>query len=174
MARRPFLLGFVLTAVLGAASLAAQNLPNLFPFLDPTGKVATYDANGAIDTTNPFFQSLGTNGRSCATFHVLSNAMSLSAANAQARFSSSSGQDPLFAAVDGANCPNGTPGNADDHSLLLNNGLIHVSLPLPPGAQFSLAVVQDPYGCAHHRPEHWPDHGLRVPASVTCYKPWIP
>jgi cytochrome c peroxidase len=58
------------------------------------------------------------------------------------------GRDPLFAPVDGANCPNGQPGDASAHSLLLKNGLFRISLPLPASAQFTITVVHDPYGCA--------------------------
>src|SRR5215467_12462905 len=33
---------------------------------DPTGRVATFQPNGAtITSNNPFFQNLGTNGRTC-------------------------------------------------------------------------------------------------------------
>src|SRR5437868_15523063 len=45
----------------------AATIPNLYPFQNSTGKVATYTPNGAIDLTNPFFQSLGSNGRACVT-----------------------------------------------------------------------------------------------------------
>ena len=66
----------------------------------------------------------------------------------QLRFAQTGGQDPLFAAVDGANCPNARTGNAADHSLLLSHGLIRIFLPLPANAQFSISLVHDPYGCA--------------------------
>jgi hypothetical protein len=36
---------------------------------DATGMIRTYVAGGNLDTGNPFFQSLGTNGRSCFTCH---------------------------------------------------------------------------------------------------------
>jgi hypothetical protein len=117
-------------------------------FFDRTGIIGTLDVNGPVNERGAFFQSLGTNGRTCATCHVASQAMSLSAAGIQLRFAQTGGADPLFAAVDGANCPNARSGNAADHSLLLSHGLIRVFLPLPEKAQFSLSVVHDPYGCA--------------------------
>ena len=121
----------------------------MVPSPDPTGTIATFSATGSIDQTNPFFQSLGTNGRSCASCHLQSNAFGLSAATAQAVFASSGGTDPLFAAVDGANCPTVTPAaGAAGHSLLLNNGLIRIPLVVPATAEFTVAVVHDPYGCA--------------------------
>jgi cytochrome c peroxidase len=145
LGRAPFLLVLLL---LGTA-VSAIVIPNLFPFFDPTGLIATYNSGGAInENNNPFFQSLGTNGRTCATCHQVSDAMGLSATNAQIRFLTTGGSDPLFAAVDGANCPNGSPRNPADHSLLLSHGLIRVFLPIPTNAQYTLSVVHDPYGCA--------------------------
>jgi len=116
---------------------------------DPTGQIATVSTSGSIDLGNPFFQSLGTNGRSCATCHLQSDGMGLSAASAQAVFASRGLADPLFATVDGANCANVTPADgAAGHSLLLNNGLIRVGLQVPSPAEFTIALVADPYGCA--------------------------
>ncbi|HET9178424.1 MAG TPA: hypothetical protein VFQ24_08725 [Terriglobia bacterium] len=125
----------------------------LLLFSDPTGVVGTLSTTGSIDTTNPFFQSLGTNGRSCATCHEMANAWSFSASSAQSRFTASKGTDPLFRPVDGSNCPN-SPGLNNSspaqsaYSLLLTKGLIRISLPIPANAQFSVKVVSDPYGCA--------------------------
>ncbi|MBZ5552792.1 MAG: hypothetical protein LAO21_08745 [Acidobacteriia bacterium] len=131
-----------------ACAVSAAMIPNLFPFLDSAGLVTTYNINGPIDESNAFFQSLGTNGRSCATCHIAGNAFGLSAQHAQARFRATRGRDPLFAAVDGANCPTASPGDPSGHSLLLNNGLIRVALPMPANAQFTIRAVHDPYGCA--------------------------
>lgn len=149
------LIALALIAMLGLAGALASVgqsrpniIPNLQPFSDPSGKLATYNTAGDIDTTNPFFQSLGTNGRACVTCHQPSDAMGLSAAHARVRFDLSGGGDPLFAAVDGANCPNAAPGNADEHSLVLKDGLIRIGLPVPANAQFTISVVHDPYGCA--------------------------
>ena len=129
-----------------ASAVAADNLT---PLVDPSGTVATYSTTGSIDLGNPFFQSLGTNGRSCGTCHLVENALGLSAAAVQARFASTGGSDPLFAPVDGANCPTAAPGSgAEAHSLLLNNGLIRVGIAVPAGAQFTITAVHDPYHCA--------------------------
>jgi cytochrome c peroxidase len=96
---------------------------------DPTGFFATFDINGSISLGNPFFESLGTNGRSCSTCHSVADGFGLSAADAQARYASTSGTDPLFASIDGANCPTGGAGTSADNSLVLNNGLIRFSIP---------------------------------------------
>jgi cytochrome c peroxidase len=145
-----FALAIPVTALCGGAG---ANLPdagsqNLQLFFDTAGIIGTLDVNGPVNEQGAFFRSLGTNGRTCATCHVASQAMSLSAKGIQLRFAQSRGQDPLFAAVDGANCPNARTGNYTDHSLLLSHGLIRIFLPLPANAQFSVSVVHDPYGCA--------------------------
>ena len=123
-------------------------IPSLQPYPTPSGTESTYSATGGIDPTGIFFQALGTNPRSCASCHQLSQGMGLSAASVQALFASSNGSDPLFAAVDGANCPTVATGDSTGHSLILNNGLIRIAETLPSAAQFTMAVAQDPYGCA--------------------------
>lgn len=134
-----------------AATIIAATpvIPNLEPFSDPSGYIATYNTAGSIDeSTTTFFQNLGTNGRTCGTCHVPSEAFSFTAANAQSRFTDTSGTDPLFAAIDGANCPNATTGDAPSHSLILKNGLIRVSLAVPATAEFTIKAISDTYGCA--------------------------
>lgn len=123
-------------------------IPSLQPYPSPSGTESTYTATGSIDPGGIFFQALGTNARSCGSCHQLSQGMGLSAASAQTLFSSSNGSDPLFLAVDGANCPTAATGDSAGHSLILNNGLIRIAEMLPAAAQFTVAVAQDPYGCA--------------------------
>lgn len=148
---RRLLMGVVFLMLGGAASLAAGfYLPNLFPFLDATGFSGTYSKTGSVDLSGPFFQSLGTNGRTCQTCHQPSDAFGLSAVDAQLRYFFSRGKDPLFAQVDGSTCPTGPVNN----SLVVNNGLIRIGLTVPPNTtdssapQYTITSVQDPYGCA--------------------------
>ncbi len=137
----------VLTVCAASAALASAVIPNLLVFNDPTGGVATFSSNGAIKASNPFFQSLGTNGRSCATCHVASTAFALSAADARTRFAVTHGADPLFAGLDGANCPDVPRDDPNGHSLMLGNGLLRIALAVPSNAEFSVQTVHDPYGC---------------------------
>jgi cytochrome c peroxidase len=130
----------------GAAGPALAQNPEVFA--DPTGAVATFNINGRVDTHGAFFQSLGINGRTCATCHVADQAMSISPPQIRERFQQTRGRDPLFAAVDGANCTSAKTTSATDHSLLLSHGLIRIPLPVPANAQFTVTVVHDPYGCA--------------------------
>lgn len=142
-----FLILVCLISVSAAAAIF-ELIPNLMPFRDSTGAVATYNTAGAINQRNPFFQSLGTNGRTCATCHQADQAFSLSAAGARTVYMRTHGLDPLFASVDGANCPTDESSEPDAHSLLLNNGLIRIGITPPANLQFTIAVVHDPYGCA--------------------------
>lgn len=130
------------------AKTTAVMVPNLQPYPDPTGMVATYSSAGTTDeSASAFFQPLGTNGRSCATCHQFSQGQSISAASTMALFASNSA-DPLFDALNGANCPTAAAGDSSARSLLLNNGLIRASIGLAANAEFTLTVVHDPYGCA--------------------------
>jgi hypothetical protein len=132
------------------SAIADIYLPNLFPFLDFTGFSGTYSNTGSVDQSGPFFQSLGTNGRTCESCHAPSDAFGLSAVDAQLRYLFSKGKDPLFAQIDGSTCPTGRINN----SLVLNNGLIRIGLTVPPNTtdssppQYTITAVQDPYGCA--------------------------
>jgi hypothetical protein len=138
---------------LSHAMRAQGNISGFQLFPDPTGYVGTISSTGSFDTTNPFFQSLGTNGRACVTCHMPTDAWSVTPAHIQARFEASHGTDPLFRPVDGSNCPDAR-GLTSSHpseraySLLLEKGLIRISLPIPSNAQFTVKVVSDPYGCA--------------------------
>jgi cytochrome c peroxidase len=138
----------LIAAIAMVGALGAASLPNLFPFKDPSGVTETYNSAGPIDETGPFFQSLGTNGRSCATCHIPANAFGLSAAQAESIYQSTGGHDPLFAPVDGAACPVAAAGHPLNFDLLRNYGLIRVALPLPPNPQFTITAAHDPYGCA--------------------------
>jgi hypothetical protein len=143
--------GLALLLLTGSALHAVGfRLPNLFPFLDGTGFSATNSTSGYLDLSGPFFQSLGTNGRTCGTCHSPSDGFGLSAADAQLRYLLTHGRDPLFAQIDGSTCPTGPVNN----SLVVNNGLIRIPLQVPPNEydssppQFTITAAVDLYGCA--------------------------
>jgi len=123
-------------------------IPNLQPFADATGNVSTYTTAGVIDEGTSFFAPLGTNGRTCFTCHQAAQGMSMTPAANTTLFNSTSGTDPLFSAVDGANYPTAPTGDLASHSLILNNGLIRVAETLPAGTQFTITALTDPYNCA--------------------------
>jgi cytochrome c peroxidase len=122
-------------------------------FPNQDGASQTYTTNGrGIDLTGPFFQSMGTNGRSCASCHQPSDAMSVSAANVQRRFVLSRGLDPIFRPVDGSNCNHNidvsTPaGRSAAYSLLRSRGLFRIAIAVPSNANYQVVSVNNPYGC---------------------------
>jgi hypothetical protein len=131
----------------------SQSLPNLFPFPNAAGLLETYNVhNQPIDLTGPFFQSLGTNGRSCASCHRPAQAWSISPDELKLRFELSRGLDPIFRTNDGSNCDHNIDtstlqGRRKAYSLLLEKGLIRVVLQAPEAAEFDVMDVANPYGC---------------------------
>ena len=133
----------------------APVLPNLLPALNDSGFAATFSRTGVIDRSGPFFQSLGNNGRSCATCHVQSEGWTITPRGVQTRFALTAGTDPIFRSNDGSNSPNAdvsTPrARRAAYSMLLTRALIRVGIGIPDSAEFELAAVDDPYGYASSR-----------------------
>jgi hypothetical protein len=155
--------GVAVTAIAMMAQYGGQNvdiwweagdgrsLPMFVTFADANGEVMVLNNDGAIRTRdNAFFDAVGTNGRACVTCHQPSNAMSLAASQISQRWKETAGKDPVFAAVDGSNCPTLPQTERSSHSLLLNRGLFRIYLPWPAVGvkpEFSIEVVRDPTGC---------------------------
>jgi hypothetical protein len=57
-----------------------------------------------VDLSNPFLQSLGTNGRTCVTCHDADDGWSITPERIVARLQAAGGADPLFRNNDGSNC----------------------------------------------------------------------
>ena len=115
---------------------------------NPAGLLELVNVNGRTDRHGAFFQSLGTNGRTCATCHVADQGMSISPPQVRERYERTNGRDPLFASVDGANCAGVQRTDRRGHSLLLKHGLIRIPIGIAANAQFTISVVKDPTGCA--------------------------
>ena len=117
-----------------------------------TGRSETFTVTNTIDTSNEFFQSLGSNGRACVTCHDSSDNWTITPAHLQQRFNATGGTDPVFRTNDGSNSPladvSTVAARQAAYSMLLSKGLIRVGLPIPSGAEFVLAAVSDPYGFA--------------------------
>jgi hypothetical protein len=142
-------------------------LPAQAEFPTPTGRVGLLLSGGPIEMKgHPFFTPLGKNGRACVTCHQPAYGMSFSAEAARDLWKRTGGKDPLFAAVDGSNCPNLPQDQEKSHSLLLQRGLIRVFLPVPKNAEFTINVVSDPTGCNTS-----PIYGLNSPTpTVSVYR----
>ncbi len=120
------------------------------------GRVGLFNAAGPVQTKgHPFFEPFGESGRACVTCHQPQDGMGLSLTTIRTQWERSGGRDPLFAAFDGSNCPSLPQGERASHSLLLDHGLIRMTLPWPPkdasgkpiDPEFSIEVVRDPSTC---------------------------
>jgi hypothetical protein len=140
-------------------------LPAFATYDDDAGQIGILNTGGEIATRgHPFFEPIGSNGRACVTCHQPADGMSLSVKSIRERWQATGGKDPLFAAVDGMNCPNLPPLDPKSHSLLLERGLFRISLPWPPrradgtpiDPEFTIEVVRDPTGCNTD-----PEYGLK-------------
>lgn len=133
----------------GAVPPDAPTAPTAFA--DSTGYGGSVMLAGE-DPSNPFYAPLGTNGRTCATCHVMGNGWSITPASVAARFAISRGSDALFRLVDGAVSPNAdvsTPAAMKAaYAMLLTKAVIRVGLAIPSGAEFTVASCDDPYGYA--------------------------
>jgi cytochrome c peroxidase len=107
---------------------------------------------GPIDRSNPFFLSLGTNGRACVTCHEEDQGFAITPAGVRARFDATGGTHPLFRRNDGSVSPVASVATVEErraaYALLLSRAVIRVGLPVPAGAEFTLEAVDDPYGFA--------------------------
>src|SRR5713226_10117602 len=148
-----FLAVATLIAITAVGEQPFSFIPNGTFFANPGGASETYSTTGGgIDQTGPFFQSLGTNDRSCATCHQPSDGMSVSAAHVQQRFSLTQGQDAIFRTVDGSNCNHNIDvstlaGREAAYSLLRMRGLIRIFIAVPANADYRVVGVNNPYGC---------------------------
>lgn len=150
-------------------------LPAAAEYVNASGRFGLVNNDGAVATAgHPFFEAIGSNGRACVTCHQPADAMSLSVDTIKQRWDETNGSDPLFAAIDGKNCPHLPQGDPASHSLLLSRGLIRVFLPWPPRAhdgsaiepEFDIEVVRDPTGCNTH-----PEYGLTsADPTISVYR----
>jgi hypothetical protein len=151
--RNGSLLSFLASGVFCAFCAAGQSLPNLFPLRNASGYLETYHDGGTpIDFTGPFFQSLGTNGRSCHSCHRPAAGWSVSPGEVQHRFAATRGFDPIFRTNDGSVCDHDIDtstieGRQNAYRLLLNRGLFRIALAVPGTAEFNVISVVNPYRC---------------------------
>jgi hypothetical protein len=125
-------------------------------YINRDGMLGVVNRIGVVQTSgHPFFDPIGSNGRGCVSCHQPSQAMSLAAANLRMRWDDSQGHDPVFASVDGSDCPILPQGVKASHGLALDRGVFRIALPWPPkdaagkpiAPEFTISVVRDPNGC---------------------------
>ena len=153
---------------------SGRTLPEMATYPTEHGTVEILNVGGAVNTQNhPFFTALGSNGRACVTCHQPMNGMSISVETIRARWRETDGKDPLFAAIDGSNCPSLPQEDPASHSLLLKRGLFRIPRPWPPQAvngkavetEFDIEVVSDPTGCNLD-----PRFGLKGGHSISVFR----
>ena len=125
----------------------ATPLADFATYQNDRGAVGVLNTSGRMETRgHPFFEPIGQNGRACVTCHQPADAMSVSLDSIRARWQATGGKDPLFAAIDGRNCPHLPEGDEAAHSLVLNRGLFRVFLPWPPRTSTRNATRSLPCG----------------------------
>jgi cytochrome c peroxidase len=132
--------------------IGSDHLPNLRPQPNPHGSAQTFSTAGSINMGSKFFKDLGTNERTCGTCHQEGDGWTVTPPHIQARFESSQGLDPIFRTNDGSVCTTADVSTVEArraaYSMLLNKGLIRVSLGVPANAEFVVENIDDPYVCA--------------------------
>src|SRR5258707_1387525 len=93
----------VLATTIVLAGLAAvkpttadEHRRNQLLFANRSGVQQTITTAESFDIFNPFFQSLGTNGRSCFTCHRPDQAWTVTPREIRERFEETRGRDPNF------------------------------------------------------------------------------
>jgi len=152
--RHPLLCTALAAALLVTGNTRADDEQRgpLMVFRNPSGLAATFNTAGPLDLHNPFFQKLGTNGRSCDTCHQPADGWTVTPASLRARFEASNGLDPIFRTNDGSNSPDADVSTVEArrsaYNMLLTKGLIRVGIGIPDSAEFELVAADDPYGFA--------------------------
>jgi len=128
---------------------AGSHIADMKEYPNGSGSSRSFSPNGALDTRNPFFQSLGSNGRSCTTCHQPSQGWTVTPEDVQQRFDATGGLDPIFRINDGSVSPaadvSTVAARRQAFGMLLSKGLIRVGIGIPAAAEFELVAVDDPY-----------------------------
>ena len=133
-------------------AVAAKPAGNELISDNTSGVLRTVSKTGSPgDTSSPFFEDLGTNGRTCLSCHQPAQAWTITPEGVQQRFGATDGLDPIFRNNDGSNCEGADVSTLDARrtafSLLLNKGLIRIGLTVRADAEFNIIDVDDPYNC---------------------------
>src|SRR5581483_887412 len=89
----------------GSTAETSSEESGLEAAFNPYGVGSTVHTTGAIDFTNPFFQQLGTNPRTCATCHSAGTGWTTNSATLGALLFFTQGHAPVFNLVDEGNRP---------------------------------------------------------------------
>jgi cytochrome c peroxidase len=125
----------------------------LLSAVNSAGFAETVHTSGAIDRSNPFFQPLGTNPRTCETCHSSAQGWTLTSSAATVSFLQSQGLAPLFELQDAGSRPDADISTLDARratfgSTTVQRGLIRFNRTINnnPNAEFTVTEVVDPSG----------------------------
>jgi cytochrome c peroxidase len=115
------------------------------------GWAETLHLSGTIDRTNPFFQQLGTNPRSCEACHNAGQGWTINAESVTRLMKETKALDPLFNLVDEGSRPDADVSTyqariATFKPTLGKKALTRFTRTIPATAEFTLAAISDPSG----------------------------
>ena len=129
-------------------SFRGGRLPNNLPVPNPSGTAATFSAAGFVDLDNEFHTPQGSNGRSCASCHLVQSGWSIRPSDVELKFLATQGTDPIFNPLD-ADSPTAdvsTPAARFGAYSMLRKGLFRRGGNVPVGAEYEITAVDDPLG----------------------------
>src|SRR5262245_59555072 len=142
-----FTTAIVIVVSTAYASSATRGLGGGLTFPNPTGVLSVVGMEGR-EMNNPFYEPLGSNGRSCASCHRPAQGWAVTPAELRDRFDRTEGLDPIFRTNDGSNCEGADVSTIRARrrafSLLLKRGVVRVGLPVPERREFDIAAMDDP------------------------------
>ncbi len=161
-------------ASLGETMQAITSDELLDPARNSEGKAQTSTPSGTIDTSNAFFQSLGTNGRTCNSCHFADQGWSITPRGLRRLFRDTGGNDPLFNPIDGADSPTAPYGTVAERRAasrnLLERGLVRVALPASrptPTWDLDIEILADPTNANALKPTNNTVSFFRRPLPTT-------
>lgn len=135
------------------SSSELRSIGGLEPARNAAGIAETVHTTGAIDRTNPFFQALGVNLRTCETCHSSAMGWTLTSKGATELFKQTDGLAPLFMLHDAGSRPDADISTREARratfkATLMEKGLIRFARTVPATAEFAVTDVVDPSGFA--------------------------
>jgi hypothetical protein len=122
----------------------------LAPRANAAGVADTFHTSGTIDRSDPFFENLGTNGRTCETCHDARSAWTTSAEVMTELFESTAGTHPLFVSLHDSGTRPDAPTNTlnqkrDAFKTLLKFGVHRFTRTNHVGNDYDVIAVDDPW-----------------------------
>lgn len=138
-------------ATVNVATALAGTSNILEPVLNLAGIAATSHTSGVIDRTNPFFENMGANGRTCESCHDSRAAWTTSAILSTLLFEFTGATHPLFVSLhDTGNRPDAPYTTMSEKraalTTLLRHGVNRFTTTNHVGIDYDVTAVSDPWG----------------------------